>query len=254
MTLRPTINSSAHDAARCPACGRPVTLLSRQQSFCPHCGRRLRRGGGGRAPVVIAMVIVGLAVHRTVLHGHRPATPSAAVAVVDPVDADLARARDVRVDRLGDLDRRTAAARAARGAVAAQVDDLTNLSARIKAAAARAADEDHWPAVVAGRPFQRVEADAVVERIHVALSVERSAVVQDDAAVAALVAAAAPIRAQLDDIGRLRAELAGRPTSDQFTDVRRRADAYRAGVIRLPDVPAAAPSPVRPLDVDALLR
>ena len=257
MTNTTTPPPTARRTVRCPTCGHAVPVVGRQTTFCPHCGRQLRAGRGLRpAAAVAAFLLVGAGVW-TWFSSDRPMVapaPAHVVVVADPVDAELNDAQVVRVTWAVDLDHRADDVRAARQALVDQTGDLANLAARITTAVNRAADEDRWPAKVAGRSLLKPDADAVLGRVADAAADERRAVDRDGATLTAILAAAAAERAESGHISQLRHDLASNPTPDRRSAIDRQADVYRDGSAHQPDALSLSADPTRPIDVGALLR
>ncbi len=253
-------NPVGQATAVCPNCGRPVPVVPRQSAFCPHCGRRLRAGRRRRWPAVAALLFLGLA-GAVVVGTWRSADPAPEVATVvavapvpDPAAAMLDDAQAVRAARLSELDRRSGDVRAAHQALVDQMADLSNLSARVRTAVARAADEDRWPTVVAGHPLQPGDGEAALARIAGVIDAERPAADRDAAALDGLTAAAAVVRGEADVIRQLRSELEGNPSPDRRAAIDRQAVVYRDRNDHRPDAAGLAADPTRPVDADALLR
>ena len=246
MTQERTLNPAP--TVRCRTCGHPVSAVGGQTVFCPHCGSRLRR----RSMTLPRLVLLGVvAIGVTHLyHAHQ----RAALPPVGPVAAVLADAQAARLTRAADLDRRADDVRAARDVLAAQAADLSNLADRVRQAVARAADEDRWPAKVAGRSLQRGDADALLAKIGRTVTAERRAVDRDTDALHGITAASAAVHDDLTDIDRLREQLMGDPTAEQRAQVDRQAAAYRDGSAHLPDAAGLIADPTRPIDESALLR
>jgi predicted RNA-binding Zn-ribbon protein involved in translation (DUF1610 family) len=245
MTQTRTPNQTP--AVRCRTCGHPVPVVSGQTSFCPHCGRRLRR----RMPLprLIVLGLVAFGITRVYHHPGRAALPP-----VGPVAAMLADAQATRLTLAADLDRRADDVRAARDALAAQSAELTNLSDRVTQAVARASDEDRWPAKVAGRSLQRADADALLAKIDSVVRAERPAIAHDTAALDGITAASAAVHSDLADIDRLRQELTTETTPERRSEIDRQAQDYRDASAHLPDAPGLTADPTRPSDENTLLR
>jgi hypothetical protein len=183
---------------------------------------------------------------------HHPRAHWTVTADVAPLDAELAQDEGMRDTVGADLDRRAAAVRQSLQPLTAELNDLSNLSARLGQAVSRANDEDRWPVKVAGRTLSPAMATELSARIATATAMGRRAVKHDTAALQALTDAAATAHGESAEIGRLRQELTAGVSPDRQAEIARQADAFRAEPV--PDAANVTADDTRPADLDALIK
>lgn len=123
-------------------------------------------------------------------------------------DTQLAEQKTKREQFLGTLAQRQAKVRERQQKAGADLGELENFLQRLTTAVRRADDEDRWPAKVGGRSYERSQALELMETLPKQIELRRPLSEEYDKAIAVMDAKAASLRAEVQQLDRLRQKLA----------------------------------------------
>lgn len=123
-------------------------------------------------------------------------------------DTQLAEQKTKREQFLGTLAQRQTKVRERQQKAGADLGELENFLQRLTTAVRRADDEDRWPAKVGGRSYERSQALELMETLPKQIELRRPLSEEYDKAIAAMDAKAASMRAEVQQLDRLRQKLA----------------------------------------------